>query len=140
MFEKWKLTKGCRKRAALLINCSIVLYVYSALVFNLISIEVTMIQGEIPPDERNPRFAEKFNLFRETKSTSPTAYPDCLSPRKVVFGLNSKKLTVLEFLLTGTLERGSFMQSHKGENYRVLRVLLKNTAVGLKALIDRGGS
>lgn len=32
------------------------------------------------------------------------------------------------------------MQSHKGENYRVLRVLLKNTAVGLKALIDRGGS
>lgn len=55
--------------------CSIVLCVYSALILNLISTEVTAIQDAIPPDERNSRFVEKWSLFRETKPISPTAFP-----------------------------------------------------------------
>ena len=65
--------------------CSIVLCVYSALILNLISTEVTAIQGAIPPDERNSRFVEKWSLFRETKPTSTDSFPTLkLSPNKVI--------------------------------------------------------
>ena len=43
----------------LLMNCSIVLCVYSVVVLNMMATEFTVIQGAIPPGERNSRFVLK---------------------------------------------------------------------------------
>ena len=121
----------------LLMNCSIVLCVYSAVVLNMIATEVTVIQSAIPPGERNSRFVLKWRLFRWPKPTSPTVFPPS------VWAPSKWSLSLVWILNIDDIGLSSYKNPTKGKLYTVLikartvvlRVL-KIIPVGLKALID----